>query len=118
MYTRTNYGAARQIAEYITIGVCLIMFLGIPMDAEAAGTTGTAFDTPLAILRNIFTGPIAYTAALLGIIVAGAMLVFGGEISDFAKRLIMLVLVIAIIVLAQNVLTGFFAGTAAVVNIP
>ena len=91
-------------------------FLVASPDAFASITTGTAFDSPLAILRNVFTGPIAYTAALLGIVVAGAMLVFGGEIGDFAKRLIMLVLVIAIIVLANNVLLQFFGTSGAVVG--
>ena len=91
------------------------LFLISP-DAFATITTGTAFDGPLAILRNVFTGPIAYTTALLGIVVAGAMLVFGGEIGDFAKRLIMLVLVIAIIVLANNVLLQFFGASGAVVR--
>ncbi len=93
-------------------------FLLASPEVFATITTGTAFDSPLAILRNVFTGPIAYTAALLGIVVAGAMLVFGGEIGDFAKRLIMLVLVIAIIVLANNVLLQFFGTSGTVVRMP
>ena len=97
----------------ILLGTGLLL---VSPDVFATITTGTAFDSPLAILRNVFTGPIAYTAALLGIVVAGAMLVFGGEIGDFAKRLIMLVLVIAIIVLANNVLLQFFGTSGAVVQ--
>lgn len=94
-----------------------ILLCAVSIDALAATSTGTAFDTPLEILRSVFTGPIAYTAALIGIVVAGAMLIFGGEIGEFAKRLIMLILVIAIIVLANNVLSQFFGATGAVVSV-
>lgn len=87
-------------------------------DAAASTVTGTAFDNPLQILRGVFTGPIAYTAALIGIVVAGAMLIFGGEIGEFAKRLIMLILVIAIIVLANNILNQFFSVSGAVIKAP
>ena len=104
----------RLYPSLILISAALLL---VSPDVFATITTGTAFDSPLAILRTVFTGPIAYTAALLGIVVAGAMLVFGGEIGDFAKRLIMLVLVIAIIVLANNVLLQFFGASGATVSL-
>ncbi len=104
-----------EIRSYLRLIIISAALVCVSTDAFATITTGTAFDSPLAILRTVFTGPIAYTAALLGIVVAGAMLVFGGEIGDFAKRLIMLVLVIAIIVLANNVLLEFFGASGATV---
>ena len=42
------------------------------------------------------------------------MLVWGGEINEFARRLIMLVLVISLIILAGNVLTTLFNASAVV----
>ena len=105
-----------EIRAYPSLIIISAALICVSADVFATITTGTAFDSPLAILRTVFTGPIAYTAALLGIVVAGAMLVFGGEIGDFAKRLIMLVLVIAIIVLANNVLLQFFGASGAVVS--
>ena len=104
-----------EIRLYLSLIIISAALICVSTDVFATITTGTAFDSPLAKLRTVFTGPIAYTAALLGIVVAGAMLVFGGEIGDFAKRLIMLVLVIAIIVLANNVLLQFFGASGAVV---
>ncbi len=104
-----------DVGPYPSLIIISAALICVSPDALATITTGTAFDSPLAILRTVFTGPIAYTAALLGIVVAGAMLVFGGEIGDFAKRLIMLVLVIAITVLANNVLLQFFGTSGAIV---
>ena len=47
--------------------------------------------------------------------VAGAMLIWGGEINEFARKLIMVVLVIALIVAATNLLSTLF-GVGAVVS--
>lgn len=43
------------------------------------------------------------------------MLIWGGEINDFARKMILIVLVIALIVMATNVLTTLFGATGAVV---
>jgi type IV secretion system protein VirB2 len=58
--------------------------------------------------------PVAYAISLIGTVVTGAMLVWGGEINEFARRLIMLVLVISLIVFASNVLTTLFSTGAVV----
>ena len=116
-----NNQEAPKIGIHLLAAALLMGMIILAISPEAVATTattGTAFDGPLETLRGVFTGPIAYTAALLGIVVAGAMLVFGGEIGEFAKRLIMLVLVIAVVVLAATVLTDFFGTGAAVLDIP
>ena len=53
-------------------------------------------------------GPVAYAISLLGIVVTGAILVFGGEINEFVRRLIMLVLVISLMVFAADLLNTLF----------
>ncbi len=92
--------------------LCAFLFSA---DLYAAQTTKTAFDLPLATLRNIISGPVAYTLSLLGIVSAGAMLVFGGEINQFLKSLIMLILVISLIALASQLLSTFFNISAATI---
>jgi hypothetical protein len=48
---------------------------------------------------------------LLGIIASGATLIWGGEVSEFSRRIIYVVLVICIIVFANTMLTGaLFSG--------
>ena len=63
----------------------------------------------------MFTGPIALTISLLAIVVSGAMLAFGGEINEFARRMIIIVLVIAMIMLAGNYLTDLFGTSGTVI---
>ena len=80
---------------------------------EAAfAQTALPWETPLETLTNSIKGPVAYFISLLGIVVAGAMLIFGGEINEFVRRLIMLVLVISLIIFASNVLSTLFSSGA------
>lgn len=70
--------------------------------AASAGGGGLPWDTPLATLKNDLTGPVAFTISLLAMVACGAALVFGGEINEFVRRIIMLVLVCAFIVGVTN----------------
>jgi type IV secretion system protein TrbC len=81
-----------------------------------AGTTGGSlpWEGPLTTISNSIKGPVAYAISLIGTVVTGAMLVWGGEINEFARRLIMLVLVISLIVFAGNILTTLFNASAVV----
>jgi type IV secretory pathway VirB2 component (pilin) len=85
--------------------------------AEAAASTGGGslpWETPLQTIADSISGPVAYAISLIGIVVAGAMLVWGGEINEFARRMIMLVLVISLIVFATQVLSTLFNVSGAV----
>jgi type IV secretion system protein TrbC len=87
---------------------CLVLALAIavsfhPIAAHAANAGGNLpWDTPLTTLRNDITGPVAFTISLLAMVACGAALVFGGEINEFVRRIIMLVLVCAFIVGVTN----------------
>lgn len=70
--------------------------------AATTGGGGLPWDTPLTTLRNDITGPVAFTISLLAMVACGAALVFGGEINEFVRRIIMLVLVCAFIVGVTN----------------
>jgi type IV secretion system protein VirB2 len=84
--------------------------------AAAAGAGGiTEWETPLQKVVQSITGPVAFSISVIGIVVAGAMLIWGGEINEFARKLIMVVLVIALIVTATNLLSTLF-GTGALVS--
>ena len=75
-----------------------------PDAAHAATTGGTLpWDGPLTTLRNDITGPVAFTISLLAMVACGAALVFGGEINEFIRRIVMLVLVVALITGVVNV---------------
>lgn len=94
------------------IGLMLVLFAG---EALAGTATGLAWENPLTTITASVTGPIALAVSLIAIVVTGATLIWGGEISDFARKLILVVLVIALIVAATNILTTLFGATGAVI---
>lgn len=101
---------------YLHLGLfaLLVFVLLAPQHALAAAATGGSlpYEPWLAGLRNSVTGPVAFTLSLVGLVVAGGILIFGGDLNGFFRTLIFLVLVMALIVGAQNVMSTFF-GTGA-----
>lgn len=91
-----------------------IIFWAPDAFAEPTGGGGLPFDSWLTNLKTSITGPFAFTAAIIGIIAAGATLIFGGDLNGFFRSMLFIVLVIALIVAANNLLTGFFGASALV----
>ena len=81
-------------------------------NAHAAVGAGGAlpYETWLINLRNSVTGPVAFTLSIVGIVVAGGILIFGGELNAFFRTLIFIVLVMALLVGANNIMTNLFQG--------
>jgi type IV secretion system protein VirB2 len=86
----------------------VILLIPALAHATSTGGSGLEWETPLQKIRDSVTGPVAYAISLLGIVVTGAILVFGGEINEFVRRLIMLVLVISLMVFAADLLNTLF----------
>ena len=61
------------------------------------------------------TGPVAFTLSIVGIVAAGGVLIFGGELNAFVRTLIFIVLVMGLLVGAQNMMSSFF-GQGAVIG--
>lgn len=81
-----------------------------------AVTTGTMpWETPLKTLMKSVTGPVAMAISLLGVAVCGGMLIFGGELGEFTRRAVMLVMVIALLTGSAGVITTLFGSAAALV---
>ena len=95
----------------LLLTLCAFM---LPNEAYAAGTAGGGlpYESALTRLRASITGPVALTLSLIGIVGAAGALLFGGELTGFLRMMVFLVLLIAILVGAQNVLTTLFAAGA------
>jgi type IV secretion system protein VirB2 len=65
-------------------------------------------------LQNSVTGPVAFTLSIIGIVVAGGVLIFGGDLNGFFRTLIFIVLVMALLVGAQNIMSTLFARGAVI----
>jgi type IV secretion system protein VirB2 len=102
-YLRRNVRNLAWIA-----GMLAILFLILhPVSALATQQGGgMPFDDTLKKIRDSATGPLAAGLAIVGVIVAGGTLIFGGEIGGFFKSLMFIVLVASMLVGADNILNN------------
>lgn len=102
------------IAAASVFGVLAVSLL-FPEPSQAASTgAGLPWETPLQTITRSIQGPVAYGISLLALIGCGGTLVWGGEINDFLRRGILLVLVISLIVFATNLMSSLFNSSGAV----
>lgn len=83
----------------------------------AAGGGGLPWEGPLQQIQESITGPVAGFIALAAVAVAGGMLIFGGELNDFARRLMYVVLVAGILLGATQIVGLFGAAGASIGNV-
>ncbi|MGL4447827.1 MAG: conjugal transfer system pilin TrbC [Aeromonas sp.] len=96
---------------FTLLGVLLCL---APLSVLASEGTGGSlpYESWLTNLRNSVTGPVAFALSIIGIVVAGGVLIFGGELNGFFRTLIFIVLVMALLVGAQNMMSTFFGRGA------
>lgn len=96
----------------IVVGAVLALLAAEP---ALASDTGMPWESALTKVRDSLTGPVALVISILGVVVCGGMLVFGGDLQEFTRRMIYLVLAIALLVSAASLITLLFGFTAATV---
>ena len=106
----------RKSTVLLVLSLLILLGLCIAPLAMASSSNGgnLPYETWLTNLRNSMTGPVAFTLSLLGIIVAGGVLIFGGELNAFVRTLVFVVLVMGFLVGAQNMMSTFFGQGALV----
>ena len=104
---------------YLAFALLLTLMLFIPEPVFGSEGTGGSlpYESWLTNLRNSVTGPVAFALSIIGLVVAGGVLIFGGELNAFFRTLIFLVLVMALLVGAQNIMSGFFGRGAEIVSV-
>ena len=90
--------------------VCAIMLASPALAGSGGG--GLPWEAPLQQIQESITGPVAGYIALAAVAIAGGMLIFGGELNDFARRLVYVVLVAGILLGATQIV-GLFGATGA-----
>ncbi|HAT9718721.1 TPA: conjugal transfer protein TrbC [Legionella pneumophila subsp. pneumophila] len=96
--------------------VLLLLLITDPACASSAGG-GLPFDSYLTKIQKSITGPFAFTTAIIGLVGAGAALIFGGEMNGFLRTLLFIVLVLSFLVAAQNTMTAI-TGKGAEISKP
>jgi type IV secretion system protein VirB2 len=100
----------------LLLTVLVVLFAPHPVFASEGTGGSLPYESWLANLRNSVTGPVAFALSIIGIVVAGGVLIFGGELNSFFRTLIFIVLVMALLVGAQNMMTSFFGRGAEIAS--
>ena len=84
--------------------------------APALASSGGSlpWEGPLQQIQESITGPVAGAIALAAVAIAGGMLIFGGELNDFARRLFYIVLVAGLLLGATQIVQLFGATGASI----
>jgi type IV secretory pathway VirB2 component (pilin) len=96
------------------VGVLLALFALDPALASTSGGGNLPWESPLQQIQQSITGPVAGFIALAAVAIAGGMLIFGGELNDFARRLMYVVLVAGILLGATQIVALFGASGASI----
>ena len=72
------------------------------------------WESPLQQIQQSITGPVAGFIALAAVAIAGGMLIFGGELNDFARRLCYVALVGGVLLGATQIVALFGSTGAAI----
>lgn len=94
---------------------CVVALASIVLTSPAfagSGGGGLPWEGPLEQIQESINGPVAGAIALAAMAIAGGMLIFGGELNDFARRLMYIVLVTGILLGASQIV-GLFGATGA-----
>lgn len=92
------------------------IFFGGAAPALASSGGSLPWEGPLEQIQESITGPVAGYIALAAVAIAGGMLIFGGELNDFARRLVYVVLVAGIL-LGATTIVGLFGATGASIGL-
>ena len=116
MFSNIQSARQRHLANLLlALGVLALMMLLAPDAHASAGTGGgLPYEDWLTKIRQSITGPVAFSISIIAIVAAGAMLIFGGDLNGFMKTLVFIVLVLAFVIAAQNMLSAI-TGTGAVI---
>jgi type IV secretion system protein TrbC len=100
----------------LTLAVIAVATIVAASPALASSGGSLPWEGPLEQIQESITGPVAGYIALAAVAIAGGMLIFGGELNDFARRLMYVVLVAGIL-LGATTIVGLFGATGASIGL-
>jgi len=109
-----------RLKTIITFGLLLFVLFALSEATYASQGSGGGlpYEPFLDRLRASVTGPVAYILSLLGILVGFGGLLFGGDLNGVFRMLLMLILLISVLVGAQNMMSSFFGTGAEIAGYP
>src|SRR6476661_6949077 len=103
----------RAVFQAAALLLLAVLVLAPDLALASEGTGGSLpYESWLTNLRNSVTGPVAFALSIIGIVIAGGVLIFGGDLNAFFRTLVFIVLVMALLVGAQNMMGTLFGRGA------
>ena len=113
---KTQKFSHKMLQYLLIVGFTLAFVSHAHASASAGG--GLPYEAWLTKLQASLTGPVAFSVSLIGIVGAGGVLIFGGELNAFLRTLVFIVLVMALLVGANSMMSGIFGTGAVVYQVP
>ncbi len=106
--------------ERLAVFVLTGLYGGMAFAATSgvAGGGALEWEAPLQTITNSFTGPVAFAASTIAVVVSLATLAFADNLSGAGRQLVYLVLIIAALIGVVNLLTTLFTAGAALTGSP
>ncbi|WP_172691198.1 conjugal transfer pilin TrbC [Rhizobium rhizogenes] len=99
---------------FASVALAVISLILAEPALASSGGGGLPWESPLQQIQQSITGPVAGFIALAAVAIAGAMLIFGGELNDFARRLCYVALVGGVLLGATQIVALFGATGASI----
>lgn len=109
------YALNRSRLKMLLLLVACFAVMALLQSAHATGDGALPWEDGLTKLQESITGPVATGICLLGIVGCGAGLAFGGEMNQFVKTAMILVLVCCLIIGANSILKAVTKDSKAMV---
>jgi len=100
----------------VTLAILAVIVVSDPAVASSGG--GLPWETPLNKVKDSLSGPVALAVGVIAFFAGGAMLVFGGEMTDFARRAALVVLACGFLLGGSNLLTTLYGTTSTSIGAP
>ena len=101
-----NFKAASTVAACSVIAFSLVAPAFASTGADLFGT-----QSPFETVLEFITGPFAWFVVILALVIFGAMLVMGSDFTGFGRRIPMLLLGIAFVMGAVQIVTALFGSS-------
>jgi type IV secretory pathway VirB2 component (pilin) len=90
----------------------LLLWTSHPAIASETSGENLPYEGWLKKIQKSMTGPVAFSLSMIGIVVAGGVLIFGGELNGFVRTLVFIVLVVSLLMGAQKIMQNLFGQGA------
>ena len=87
----------------------LLAVVGV-VSLQAFGTQNMPWEVGLGTIKDSLTGPVAGIISILALFACGAVLMFGHDVNEVVKKLIYVVMAIALVVGGATILKTLYSG--------